>query len=160
MPIQNEEVADQLERYADLMEIEGANPYRARAYRNAAYAVRSSPREMAELVEAGDDLAELHGIGPVIARKIEELVRTHHLRALERLEEKEGPELADLVHIPGLGPRRVRALHDLLGVSTLAELHDAAREGRIAKLRGFGEKTQAAILAALEEREAEDGRKA
>lgn len=148
-PIQNEQIAQRLERYADLLDIQGENPFRVRAYRNAAFTVRASARPLADLVEAGEDLSELHGIGDTIARKISELVRTGHLRALERLEARKGSKLADLLAIPGLGPKRVRALHQRLGVSSPDELREAARAGRVSSLPGFGRKTEQVILRAL-----------
>ena len=91
-----------------------------RAYRNAALSIRGAPRRLQDLVEAGEDLSELYGVGKTIAGKIVEVVKTGHLRALENLERREGPELADLLRIHGLGPKRVRALHERLGVRTLA----------------------------------------
>jgi DNA polymerase (family 10) len=120
-----------------------------RAYRNAAFTIRTLTRPLAEMVEGGEDLAELHGVGAAIARKIAELVRTGHLAALERLEAREGHELANLLRIPGLGPKRVRQLHQQLGVSSLEELSDAVRSGRVAELPGFGPKSERAILRAV-----------
>jgi DNA polymerase (family 10) len=149
VPTQNAAIAERLERYADLIEIEGENPFRVRAYRNAADTVRSLTRSLAEMVEAGEDLSELHGVGDAIARKITELVRTGRLRALEKLEAREGEELADLLRIPGLGPKRVRLLHQRLGVRSPDELADAVREGRVRGLAGFGPKTERSILRAL-----------
>ncbi len=149
MPVQNAEIADQLERLADLLAIGGANPFRVRAYRNAALSIRSSPRRMAEMVAAGEDLSRMQGIGRGIAAKITELVETGRLASLDALERNEGPELADLLRIPGLGPKRVRALHECLGVRGLADLERAVREGRVASLPGFGPRTEAAILGAL-----------
>ncbi|MGI9591327.1 MAG: helix-hairpin-helix domain-containing protein, partial [Myxococcota bacterium] len=148
-PITNARIAERLDRYADLLDIQGENPFRVRAYRNAAFTIRSLARPLAALVEAGEDPADLHGIGPAISRKIGELVRTGHLKALERLEVREGEELADLLRIPGLGPKRVRTLHQRLGVSSLAELGEAVRAGRVAALPGFGPKSEAAILRAV-----------
>ena len=149
IPVQNAEIAERLERYADLLAIAGANPFRVRAYRNAAITIRSAPRRFAEMVDSGEDLSQLHGIGKAIAAKIVEVVETGHLRALEGLERREGPELVDLLRIPGLGPKRVRVLHDRLGVSSLDELAKAARSGQVSKLPGFGPKTESAILAAI-----------
>lgn len=120
-----------------------------RAYHNAAFTIRTLARPLAEMVTAGEDVAALHSIGPAIARKVGELVRTGHLQALERLEAREGRELADLLRIPGLGPKRVRQLHQQLGVSSLEELGDAVRAGRVAELPGFGPRTERAILRAI-----------
>jgi DNA polymerase (family 10) len=101
------------------------------------------------MVVAGADLSQLHGVGRTIAAKITEIVQTGHMRALQGLERREGPELVDLLRIPGLGPKRVRTLHELLRVRTLEELAEAARAGRISALPGFGPKTESAILAAI-----------
>ncbi len=138
-----------MERFADLLAIQGANPFRVRAYRNAAMTIRSAPRRLAEMVDSGEDLSQLHGIGKTIAAKIVEVVKTGHLRALESLERREGPGLVDLLRIPGLGPKRVRVLHELLGVSSLDELAKAAERSDVSKLPGFGPKTESAILAAI-----------
>jgi DNA polymerase (family 10) len=138
-----------LERFADLLAIQGANPFRVRAYRNAAMTIRSTPRRLAEMVDSAEDLSQLHGIGKTIAAKIVEVVKTGHLRALESLERREGPELVDLLRLPGLGPKRVRVLHELLGVSSLDELAKAAERGLVSKLPGLGPKTESAILAAV-----------
>ncbi len=121
-----------------------------RAYRNAAFTIRAQTRPLADLVDAGEDLSALHGIGDAIARKIAELVRTGHLRALDGLEAREGAELADLLRIPGLGPKRVRMLHQRLGVRSPRELLEAVRAGRVAELPGFGPKTEQAILRSVE----------
>ncbi len=152
IPVQNAEIADRMERLADLLEIEGENPFRVRAYRNAAATIRVLPRRLSEMVEAGEDLTKLHGIGEAIARKIEGLVETGHLEALEKLERSEGAHLADLLQIPGLGPKRVRALREALGVDSPEALAEAVRAGRLASLPGFGAKTEVAILRALERR--------
>jgi DNA polymerase (family 10) len=147
--VQNAQIAERLDRYADLLEIEGENPFRVRAYRNAAFTIRALTRPVAELIESGADLSELHGIGDAIARKVSEIARTGHLRALDRLEAREGPELADLLRVPGLGGKRVRMLHQRLGVRTPQELLEAARSGRVSALPGFGPKTEQAIVRAV-----------
>lgn len=147
--ISNVRIAECLERYADLLDIQGENPFRVRAYRNAAFTIQALARPVAELVAGGEDLSALHAVGPAIALKLTELVRTGHLQALERLEAREGEELVDLLRIPGLGPKRVRLLHQQLGVSSLADLAAAVRSGKVAALRGFGPKCEAAILRAV-----------
>jgi DNA polymerase (family 10) len=150
VPIQNAEVAERFERLADLLEIQGANPFRVRAYRNAAQTIRALARRLSEMVEQEEDLSKLFGIGKDLAAKIEEIVETGSLSLLEEVERETGPELADLLRIPGLGPKRARVLHEILGVGSLRELATAARSGAVAALPGFGPKTEQAILAALE----------
>ncbi len=149
MPVHNEDIAAIFEEMADLLEIEGANPFRVRAYRNAARSVRSLGRELAEMVASGEDLTQLPGIGKDLAAKIIEMVRTGKVRALEKLHRKVPASLEDLLHIPGLGPRRVRRLFDELGIETLEQLAEAARAGRLRTLPGFGARTEQRILDAL-----------
>lgn len=153
MPVQNAEVAEVFERYADLLEIEGANPFRVRAYRSAAGSLRGMPRRLADRVAEGEDLSKLRGIGEELAEKIAEIVTTGRLEALERLEAEAGPELADLMDLPHLGPKRVKALRDELGVRSFAELEAACRERRVRELEGFAEKTERDLLEALERRD-------
>jgi DNA polymerase (family 10) len=159
IPVQNVEVAEIFERVADLLEIQGANPFRVRAYRTAAQSVRALPHALHELVEEGEDLSKLAGIGKDLAGKIAEIVETGSLSLLEELGRETPPELAQLLALPGLGPKRARALHEELGIKTLEELVAAAREGRVRKLPGFGAKTEQTLLAAVERR-AGEGRRA
>jgi DNA polymerase (family 10) len=158
VPIQNSEIAERIERLADLLDIAGENPFRVRAYRNAAFAIRSLPERLSAMVEAGEDLSQIHGVGRTIARAIEEIVHTGHLAALDRIERREGNELADLLRIPGLGPVRVRRIHEALGVRSRTDLERAARAGELAALPGLGPKTERAILQALARRVPEDAR--
>lgn len=150
MAVQNAEVARAFDQIADLLEIDEANPFRVRAYRNAAQTIRSLPKSVADLVAEGADLAKLPGIGKDLAGKIAELVETGRLRALDELEGRLGADLSGLLALPGLGPKRVRLLHDRLGVATMADLAKAVASGRLRTLPGFGAKTEAAISAALE----------
>jgi DNA polymerase (family 10) len=154
MPVQNTEIARCFEQVADLLELQEANPFRIRAYRVAAQTVRGLPRALHDLVQDGEDLTLLPCIGEDLAGKIEELVRSGELPLLTELGRETPPRLAELLMLPGLGPRRVRALHDALGIETRADLLRAARAGRVRALKGFGEKTERGILAALAERPA------
>lgn len=149
MPVQNVEIAECFRRVADLLEIEGANPFRVRAYRTAAQTIRSLPHALHELVAHGEDLTELAGIGEDLAAKIEEIVSTGSLALLEELGRKTPQSLAILLELPGLGPRRVRALHETLGVRNLDDLARAVRAGRVRALPGFGAKTEQRIRDAL-----------
>ncbi|WP_440996027.1 DNA polymerase/3'-5' exonuclease PolX [Arhodomonas sp. SL1] len=152
MAVHNAEIAELFERYAELLEIEGANPFRVRAYRNAAQTVKGLGTEAAKMVQKGEDLTDLHGIGDDLAAKIREIVETGKLQALERLEGRFPEHLADVAHLPGLGPKRVRALYQALGIGSLEDLEHAARAGRVRELEGFGEKSEANILHAIEAR--------
>jgi len=146
MPIHNEDIADIFDELADLLEIEGANPFRVRAYRNAARTVRGLGRELREWVDEGRDLTELPGIGKDLAEKIHEIVTTGRTSALDELHKSLPPTLEQLLKIPGLGPKKVKALYQELGIQDLAALEQAAREGRLRTLPGFGAKTEAKIL--------------
>ncbi|MHB8248010.1 MAG: DNA polymerase/3'-5' exonuclease PolX [Acidithiobacillus sp.] len=149
MPIHNAEVAAVFSKIADLLEIENANPFRVRAYRNAARLIQGLSRDLREMVERGEDLRELPGIGEDLSKKIVEIVETGHCRFLEQLEKQEPPALTELLQVPGLGPKRVKALWQALQVESLEDLASAARAGRIRVLPGFGEKTEMRILELL-----------
>lgn len=146
MPVHNEDVAAIFDEMADLLEIEGDNPYRVRAYRNAARTVRHLGRELADMVERGEDLTRLPGIGKELAAKIREIVATGHARALDKLHRRVPASLEALLKIPGLGPKRVRALYHELHIKSLKQLEDAVRRGRLRQLPGFGPKTEQRIL--------------
>ncbi|MFO1463272.1 MAG: DNA polymerase/3'-5' exonuclease PolX [bacterium] len=150
MPIHNKEIGDCFDQVADLLEIGGANPFRIRAYRQAANTVSRLPRSVAEMLKQGEDLSELPGIGKDLAGKIEEIVRTGKLRLLEDLKRKNPPGITALLQVPSLGPQRVKRLNKELGVNTLADLEKAAKGGRIRELNGFGEKTERRILEELQ----------
>ena len=144
--VSNADIARMLYEYADLLEIEGANTYRVRAYRNASSTVAVMARDLAEMVHQGEDLTEIWGIGETLADKIQEIVETGRLQVLDDLKEKLGPGIATLLQVRGLGPKRVNALYQKLGVTTLDKLEEAAQTGRIRDLRGFGEQTERTIL--------------
>ena len=146
----NRQIAQIFGEIADLLEIEAANPFRIRAYRNAARVIGEWGRDAREMVEKGEDLTRLPGIGHDLALKIEEIARTGHCAFLGRLHGELPPAITELLHIPGLGPKRVRALYQELHVQTPDDLLRAAREGRIRALPGFAEKTEQHILQAVE----------
>ena len=150
MPKHNADIAAIFEEIADLLEIQSANPFRIRAYRNAARIVSELPREISRMLEKGEDLTELPGIGNDLAGKIEEIVSSGHCSLLDRLHTELPPAITELLKIPGLGPKRVKALYHDLDVQTIEQLHRAARDGRIRALPGFGEKTENNILQAVE----------
>jgi DNA polymerase (family 10) len=152
VPIHNADIAAIFEEVADLLEIEGANPFRIRAYRNASRVLGQLGRDARGMVDAGEDLKSLPGIGDDLAGKIKEIVSTGKCAQLEKLRAKMPPAIAELLHIPGLGPKRVKALYHELDVQTLEQLYRAARDGRIRSLPGFGEKTELHILQAVQDR--------
>ena len=145
MPVYNSDVAEVFNRVAALLEIEGANEYRVRAYRDGARTVSTLSRDVSEMVDEGEDLTELSGIGENLADKIEEIVKTGGLAQLRELEQRTPPELVEILDIAGLGPKRVQIIHQELGVTSLDELQEAAEEGRIRELHGLGEKTEEKI---------------
>jgi DNA polymerase (family 10) len=150
MPIHNADIAAIFEEIADLLEIEAANPFRIRAYRNAARTLSELPQDVRVLLEKGDDLTRLPGIGDDLAAKVDEIVATGSCSLLQRLHKVLPPAITELLHIPGLGPKRVKALYHDLDVQTVEQLYRAARDGRIRALHGFGEKTELNILQAVE----------
>jgi DNA polymerase (family X) len=150
MPVHNADIAAVFEEIADLLEIQGANPFRIRAYRNAARQMQGMGVPAAGMVAKGEDLTELPGIGDDLAAKIEEIVQTGKCQALEKLHKQLPLTLTELLKIPGLGPKRVKILYQELQVNTLDQLVRAARDGRIRDLPGFGEKTETTILEALQ----------
>lgn len=148
MPIANAEVAAAFSEIADLLEIEGANPFRVRAYRNAARMLGELSRNVRTMVDRPQDLDALPGIGPDLAGKIVEVVTTGSCALLERLRKELPPVLAELLKLPGLGPKRVRTLHQELGIETLEQLRHAAEQGRVQTVHGFGAKSERQILEA------------
>ena len=148
MPVHNADLAAVFEEIADRLEIEGANPFRIRAYRNAARQLQAMGVPVADMVAKGEDLSELPSIGEDLAAKIKEIVETGKCQALEKLRKKMPPTVTQLLQIPGLGPKRVRTLYHELDVQTLEQLGRAALDHRIRELPGFGVKTEAAILQA------------
>ncbi len=158
MSIQNTYIADIFRRMADLLDIRGDNPFRVRAYRNAARTISGLGRPLAEIVAAGDALTDLPGIGKDLAAKITQIIQTGSLPQLEALEKEVAPGLAALMKIGGLGPKRVQVLNRRLGITTPAELKAACADGKIRELDGFGLKTEQAILEALSAEEPEQQR--
>ncbi len=150
MPIHNNDIAVVFEEIADLLEIDQANPFRIRAYRNAARTVQGLGEEIGDLLRKGYNLDQLPGIGEALAEKIAEIVRTGKCQALEKLRKESGKGLVDLLHIPGLGPKRVAILYHELDVQTPQQLLRAIKDGRLRHLRGFGEKTEQNILDMLQ----------
>lgn len=139
--MQNAEIARLLSEVADLLEISAGNPFKVRAYRNAARTVADHPDPIAELVSGGEfDLTDLPGIGGGIAKEITALVATGTLPQRQHLVATVPPGLLELLRLPGLGPKRVKLFHEELKVNSVADLKDALEKGKIATLPGFGPK--------------------
>ena len=151
MSVTNAEIAAIFDRIADLLEIQDENPFRIRAYRNAARTVQGLSHSLAEMVQAGEDLEALPAIGKDLAAKIREIVTTGSLRKLKQLEAGVDAGLVELLQVPGLGPKRLRILRDYLDIHSVADLEQAARQGLVRNLPGFGVKTEQNLLRELAE---------
>ena len=145
----NPEIARCLGELADLLEIEGANPFRIRAYRNAVRTVEEQTTPLARFAEEGRDLEELSGIGQEMARHIREMCTTGRFELLEEVGTRVPRSLVALKRLPGVGPKKAQKLWEELGVESVDQLETAAREGRVADLAGFGERSQEKILASI-----------
>jgi len=155
MPVHNADIAAVFDEIADLLEIESANPFRVRAYRNAARTLRDLNQDVAAMIAQGGDVTELPGIGEDLGSKIKEIVETGTAAMLEEHRKKVPTTLTNLLKIPGLGPKRVQTLYHKLGIRTLNDLQNAAQNGRVRALQGFGAKTEQHILEQLKTRTSE-----
>lgn len=160
MVVDNVDIARLITRYADLLEVDGANPFRIRAYRSAVRLLAGFPHDMAKMVEAGRDLTELDGIGKILADKITTIVRTGDLPQLRSLEEHVPAGLADLMELSGLGAKRVGLLYHKLGVEDLQGLERVIEDGTIQQVSGFSGRTLERLRKALAEHYADGTRPA
>jgi DNA polymerase (family 10) len=147
--MENPEVAQVFEEVADLLDLQGANPFRVRAYRNAARTIRDLSQPLAEIAEDPKQLESLAGVGKDLAEKIVTILKTGDLPLRQELRRQVPPGLRDLLNLPGLGPKRAQTLYQQLRITSLDKLRTAAEKHRIRKLRGFGAKTEESILQAL-----------
>jgi DNA polymerase (family 10) len=144
-------VAETLEQIAVLLELKGENPFKTRAYVNAARAIEGLTEPLEKLV-AEQRLSEVKGIGESIQKKIIELITTGKLAYYEELKAATPPGLVAMLDIPGVGPKKIKALHDELGIESVEQLEQACKDNKVAKLKGFGEKTQANICEGIARR--------
>ena len=144
-----DQVAEILNEIGTLLELKGENPFKTRAYSNAARALESLTEPLDKVV-AENRLAEVKGIGEGIQKKITELVTTGKLPYYEELKASVPSGLVAMLQIPGLGPKKVKAMNDELGIETIEQLEAACKSGQIAQLEGFGEKTQSKILEGIQ----------
>jgi DNA polymerase (family 10) len=143
----NSQIADAFEQIADLLEFQGANPFRTRAYRNAARTLRDLPEPLSVILQDSKrDLTEIPGIGKDLADKCQTLLATGTLPLLEQLHAEVPESVLALLRIPGVGPKKAALLHKELGITTLDELQTACQKGQVRGLKGFGQKTEQAIL--------------
>jgi DNA polymerase (family 10) len=138
-------VAEMLVEIGTLLELKGENPFKTRAYGNAARALENLTEPLSTLV-AEARLGAVPGIGEAIEKKVTELVTTGRLKYYEELKASIPAGLVEMLQIPGLGPKKVKAMHDKLGIESVEQLEAACKAGKVATLDGFGEKTQTKIL--------------
>src|SRR5664279_1445368 len=147
------QVAEVLVNIATLLELKGENPFKTRAYQNAARTIEALTEPLDKLI-AEARLGDIKGIGEALQQKITELVTTGKLQYYEELKASIPPGMVAMLDIPGLGPKKIKALHDELGLETVEQLEQACKDGKIAGLKGFGEKTQTNILEGINRRRA------
>jgi DNA polymerase (family 10) len=144
-----DQVAAILAEIGTLLELQGENSFRCQAYHNGARAIQQLEEDLEDVVRSGR-LEQVPGIGATLRDKITTLVTTGRLPFYDDLRAKIPPGLVQMLRIPGLGPKKVKALHDSLGISTLEQLESACKDGQVAGLRGFGAKTQQKILEGIQ----------
>jgi DNA polymerase (family 10) len=147
--MEKDQVAAALDEVGTLLELQGENAFKCNAYHNAARTLEQLETNLADAIQSGQ-LAQMRGIGERLRDHIVELHRTGKLPQLDELRRKTPPGLLQMLHIQGLGPKKVKALHDQLGIDDLDKLKAACESGQVAALRGFGEKTQQNILEGLQ----------
>ena len=150
-PPTRDQILEALETIARLLELKGENPFKVRAYRTAATAIETFPGDLAEAART-ESLGDITGIGDAIAAKLSEYLETGRLPYLDELREAFPPDILTLFELQGLGAKKIKTLYDQLGISSITGLERACRDGRVANLAGFGEKSSANILKAIEQR--------
>jgi len=144
--MKNSEVAKVFQDIADLLELKGENVFKIRAYQKAARAIEHHPRELKTMIEEGEDLRTIPGVGEAIAKKATELITTGKLGYYENLKAEFPPGITNLLAIPGIGPKTANKLSTELGISSVDELERAIKEGKVAKLFRLGDKTAENML--------------
>jgi len=148
--MKNSEVAKVFQDIADLLELKGENVFKIRAYQKAARAIEHYPRELEAMIEEGEDLESIPGVGEAIAKKTAEMVTTGKLAYYEKLKAEFPQGITNLLDIPGIGPKTANKLSSELGISSADELEQAINDGRVAKLFRLGEKSAENILHQIE----------
>src|SRR5436189_1906577 len=151
-----EEIAGVLERIATLLELKGENPFKTRAYTNAARAIETFGANVSNFQDE-EAVAKIPGIGKSIALKIKELAETGSLKYLQELSAEFPTGILELFSLPGLGAKKIKALHDQLGISSIEQLQKACEDGRVAELSGFGQTTQQKLCDSIAKRAAHAG---
>ncbi len=150
MPIHNQDIARSLNQLSDLLEIDGADPFRVRAYRNAAHVVEDMSENISGMVEEGKDLSKLPDIGKSMSDKLVEFVKKGKLKQLDDMKKKVPVDTDELMQIQQLGAKRIGILYKKLKITNIKKLKKAAEDNKISKLEGFGKKTQEKILDEIE----------
>jgi DNA polymerase (family 10) len=150
------QIAEVLQEIATLLELKGENPFKIRAYANAARSLETFGGNLSDLQDE-EALAKIPGVGKAIAAKIKELAATGSLKYLEELRAEFPAAILELFSISGLGAKKIKALYEQLHISSVEQLREACESGRVAKLPGFGETTQAKICTAIEQRTKHSG---
>src|SRR5438270_7596386 len=150
------QIAEVLQEIATLLELKDENPFKIRAYSNAARSLETWGGNVSDLQDE-EALAKIPGIGKAIAAKIKELAGTGSLKYLEELRAEFPAGILELFSISGLGAKKIKALHDQLKISSIEELQKACESGKVAELPGFGETTQEKICKAIAERAKHSG---
>ena len=147
--MEKDDIIQILEEIAVLLELKGENPFKSRAYQNAARTIRGLSDDIATLVKTGE-IRKVKGIGQALAEKITELVSTGRLEYYENLRASFPQSLFRILKIPGLGPKKIKKLYEQLGIKTIEELETACKSDRLAGLEGFGKRTQKKILEGID----------
>ncbi len=150
MPVNNDKIAEIFNKYADLLDIKGENPYKIRAYQQAAFILGGLSENISDMIDKGEDLTKFSGIGKELSAKIHEIVRTGKLSKLTELEKEIPEELLEILNISFLGPKKVNTLYKKLNIRNIDQLEQEAKAGKIKNLEGFGSKTEQNIIEEIE----------
>lgn len=148
--MENQTIASIFNQIADLLDIQGENPFRIRSYRAAARMIEDLPENLADTRSDGKDLTKLPGIGRELSEKIDEIIKTGKLGFLDELKAKLPPGLPELLRVEGIGPKKVKLFYEDAGVDSIEGLAKAARSGRLRHLNRMGVKSEAKIIQAIE----------
>ncbi|MCH2614776.1 MAG: helix-hairpin-helix domain-containing protein, partial [Opitutales bacterium] len=147
------EISDILKEIATLLELKGENPFKIRAYTNGARALESLDEDLDVLI-GETRLSKVPGLGKALVEKIKTLHETGSLEFYDKLKDSIDDGLVSMLEIPGLGAKKIKALHDALGIATIETLQQACKEGKIAEVKGFGKKSEEKIAEGIRNREA------
>lgn len=156
--IQNAQAADIFDEIADLLELKDDNPFRVRSYRNAAQSIRNLSKRLADIVADGESLSEIPHVGDAISKKIVEILESGTCRRLDELRKEVPQGILELMHVPGVGPRKAMLLNRKLHIDSLDTLKKACEEHLVRELEGMGQRTEEKILRGIATVESTAGR--